>query len=75
MSELNFAAFDVELLPARTTMTVNSTANGGTGGGGGIGIALLNNVNILPIASQIEQGDVNAGSGGTGGSAASVLGG
>lgn len=70
MTELNFAELTVELLPARTTLA-GLNAIGGNGGNGGtailsgIALGLLNSGNVTASASN----------GGSGGSAANVIGG
>lgn len=68
---------EVELLPGRTTMVSN--ALGGSGGDGTTGILggnILSNiaVQVIPIASPVDQ-TAAAGVGGAGGDAASVVGG
>ncbi len=65
MSDLNFTALDVELLPARTTMTGGNVFDA-SGGGGETGI-LGGNVatNLVNVAGTQ---DAAAGAGGDGGS-------
>ncbi len=64
MSDLNFTALDVELLPARTTMTGGNVfdASGGSGSTGILGGNILTNLINIGGTQNAE-----AGTGGDGG--------